>query len=543
MLVPNQADRRESPEIGRIPHYTWAAAHVKFATIYNSPLMKTVRDSIEKSGPHAMAVLSKRFAIHPFSIDRINLVHLDPPRPTSNEPFFKYLGIMIATKVDIDPKLLAQNLSIRSEGAESFDFPYWTSGGEACAIPEPKLFIIGEKNIVKDLVKAKNGFSPENFKELTKDDISIIVNQKTTQVDISKFIPEKYSAIAKVKGLKIHVNVSINPSMSAEVSFNNQSDTERAEIAFRDLAKTLLAETPKLRKEMIRKLEGSDKNRPSSFEELPEALTGLLGLSGLKQFEEEMLKPAVRNSNALMVAKMDLQIGPQPLALVGPLIALMDLSMSKAREEAKAKTEKYISANNLKIIGLAVHNFYSNYNRFPSDIVDKKTGKPLLSWRVAILPYLEHEALYKQFKLDEPWDSPNNIQLVKKLPKVYSALGKIEIDEKGNALTQYLGIRGPGCLFEPNDQIRIGAITDGTSNTIMIVEAKKGAVWSKPEDFDFNDTKLININVLGGVFPGGVHTVFCDGSVRFLSDKTSPDLLKALFTRAGSEIIDQIKFP
>src|SRR5262249_34008276 len=69
------------------------------------------------------------------------------------------------------------------------------------------------------------------------------------------------------------------------------------------------------------------------------------------------------------------------------------------------------SQNNLKLIGLAFHNYLSTYGVFPASASFKKGKKPLLSWRVAILPFIEQEALYKKFKLDEPWDSPHNKKL------------------------------------------------------------------------------------------------------------------------------------
>ncbi len=81
--------------------------------------------------------------------------------------------------------------------------------------------------------------------------------------------------------------------------------------------------------------------------------------------------------------------------------------------------------NNLKQIGLAMHNYESTFGTFPpAYIADKATGKPLLSWRVAILPFLEQDALYKQFHLDEPWDSAHNKTLIARMPPVYRSPGR-----------------------------------------------------------------------------------------------------------------------
>ena len=78
-------------------------------------------------------------------------------------------------------------------------------------------------------------------------------------------------------------------------------------------------------------------------------------------------------------------------------------AVSAARE---CRSKNAAGANNLKQIGLAMHNFHDSYGGFPAAYSTDKNGKPLLSWRVHILPFVEGQALYRQFKLDEPWDSP-----------------------------------------------------------------------------------------------------------------------------------------
>jgi hypothetical protein len=95
-------------------------------------------------------------------------------------------------------------------------------------------------------------------------------------------------------------------------------------------------------------------------------------------------------------------------------------------DDEPTPAEKQRDQNNLKQLGLACHNYLSATNHFPRNITDKD-GKLLLSWRVAILPYIEEEALYKQFKLDEPWDSEQNKKLSEKMPKVFAPVrGKVE---------------------------------------------------------------------------------------------------------------------
>src|SRR5262245_19749930 len=107
---------------------------------------------------------------------------------------------------------------------------------------------------------------------------------------------------------------------------------------------------------------------------------------------------------------------PMVLAM---LLAVAAFAAARPGDEAAKKEElRRQSANNLKQLVLAVHNFSDTYNRLPpAAVCDKKTGKPLLSWRVILLPFVEQGPLYKEFKLDEPWDGPNNKKLLEKMPK------------------------------------------------------------------------------------------------------------------------------
>ena len=211
-------------------------------------------------------------------------------------------------------------------------------------------------------------------------------------------------------------------------------------------------------------------------------------------------------------------------------LGLLLPAMQSAREAAQRSQ----STNNMRQIALAMHNgLDANGERFPDDIRDAD-GKPLLSWRVAILPYLEQGALYDQFKLDEPWDSPNNKPLLAMMPKTYASPGGRSGTPADHTLYQVL--RGEGGIFEPNQAAKISEIADGTSNTIFFVEAGAAVPWTKPADVNFEPEKPLP--ALGGMrWARGYNAAFADGSVRFLSERIAPAVLKALISRQGGEVI------
>ena len=145
------------------------------------------------------------------------------------------------------------------------------------------------------------------------------------------------------------------------------------------------------------------------------------------------------------------------------------------------------SINNMKMIMLAMHNYHDANKRFPPAYKADKEGKPLLSWRVLILPMIEQADLYNQFHLDEPWDSENNKKLIAKMPAEYRSPNS----KAGEGKTNYLTVRGENTVFPGKQGVRIADITDGTSFTIAIVEAsdEKAVIWTKPDDFEYRQGK------------------------------------------------------
>ena len=211
-------------------------------------------------------------------------------------------------------------------------------------------------------------------------------------------------------------------------------------------------------------------------------------------------------------------------------VALLRPSIERQRLQAK----RLQCMNNLKQIVLAMHNYQAANNTFPPAFVADKDGKPLLSWRVLILPYLNEKALFDEFHLDESWSSPHNKALIARMPEVFKCLDA----DLPAGRTRYLTPRGEATLFPGAEGIDIAQVTDGTSNTIAVVESAAGnsIVWTAPNDWEVIPAELKPEAVLKS-HPGGSNVAFADGSVRFLKGTIDAQVLNALLTRAAGEVI------
>src|SRR5262249_21519211 len=146
--------------------------------------------------------------------------------------------------------------------------------------------------------------------------------------------------------------------------------------------------------------------------------------------------------------------------------------------------EPYVgSAHHLQQIGIALVNYHAAAGRLPRRAIRGKGGETLLSWRVQILPFLEQEALYQKFRLDEPWDSPHNLHLMKEMPQVYTR-APWRVTEAPFA-THYQVFAGPGTAFE-GDGPTWDDFPDGRGNTLLVVEAAEAVPWTKPADLDYS---------------------------------------------------------
>jgi len=189
------------------------------------------------------------------------------------------------------------------------------------------------------------------------------------------------------------------------------------------------------------------------------------------------------------------------------------------------------SVNNLKQIALAMHNFHAANNRFPPAVLMGPDGKTPHSWRVALLPYLEQGNLYRQYRLDEPWDGPNNRQLLAKLPAIYRAPRELP----GSSNASYFVLTGPETIFDGPQGSGMADIRDGTSNTLLVVECKRDIPWTKPEDIPYDPRKPLP--ELGGCYEDLFIAAMADGSVRALPKTTDEQTLRALISKAGGEVV------
>jgi hypothetical protein len=184
----------------------------------------------------------------------------------------------------------------------------------------------------------------------------------------------------------------------------------------------------------------------------------------------------------------------------------------------------------------ALHDYEYKHGRFPPAAVCSEDGTPLYSWRVAILPFVEQDTLYKEFHFDEPWDSPHNIQFVDRMPRIYALPPRVEkrmrMPPGHTVMHVFVGKDAP---FEGTVGLRIADITDGLSNTIFVIEAGKPVPWTKPEDLPFDPHQPLPD--LQSPFKDGFRVGMGDGSVIWVNKNVNEQTLRAAITRNWGDVL------
>jgi hypothetical protein len=495
------------PDLARVPARSLALYSVRVADVWSSPLARGARDRLGKDLTAKIKDIETKTGLTAENVERVTIVLSGAKEPM---PLF-----FVGTAKAFDARKIFR-LAVPGGMEEKYKgetiFANEQQAGHALG---EKAFVIGPKADVQSLIdagkaKPEGGLVPALALAAKKHSWVVGLNPSVLPPEAEELPPqlEVLKPLLKATSATVAVDLGEKTTDEIRITFSGAADAGaglKAVQAGRKMALGLLDQG-------IGMLHKEEKD------------TSAKAIAGLLETVQKSLKAAriAREGNTI-VGRMDLKIDQ---ATAGAVVA----DAARKVREAAARAQ---SQNNLKQLAIAMHNNESTTGSLPAQAIYDKDGKPLLSWRVMLLPYLDQNELYKQFKLDEAWDSPHNKKLLAKMPVTYQAPSAKPKHPHG---TVYQAFVGNGAFFEGKKGIRLVDITDGTSNTIMIVEAANDVPWTKPEDLPFNPDKPLP--KLGGLYSTpGFNAAICDGSVRYFSGGVKESTLKKFITRNGGEVI------
>ncbi len=497
-------------DLDLVPREAAGFLTVRVADLWDSPALKEPRQQLAANNPQLMEQITKAVGVSPSEIERATIVL--PRGPKVREQGVVFVVLIAATKPVDKAKVVeallpgAKETKVRGQTVHAGgDAALYFAGDRAFAMgPAAGVELLLER---PDPKKGANDLSAALALAAGKHPVvgGLYMPTMVKELPINEVPPEveAIKPVFQAQALYGHIELGKEAVGRARMTFATEDAAARGEKAAQAMLDLIRQFLPIGLRELEREAKGKD-----------------TVLAAIKEFENGLKDVTPKLNGAAVEASMTVKLD----------LAKAAAAFVEATATAQGANERMKSTNNLKQIGLALHNYHDTYGSFPPAAVLSKDGKPLLSWRVLMLPYLENDALYKEFKLDEPWDSDHNKKLLAKMPKVFAPV-KGEVKDS----TFYRGLVGGGAFFEEKKKIRIAEITDGTSNTIMVVEAGDAVPWTKPDELPYDPDKPLP--KLGGLFDGDFNALFADGAVRFLKKSIDEKVLRGIITRAGGEVV------
>jgi hypothetical protein len=537
LLAADDKAQPLSPDLALVPPDAIGFAHVRVAEMWRGELFRGIRETVEKAGPQAIQAFDRRFAPVSSSLDRVTAFLL-PPEPGGNEPV---PVVIFRTSKPFDPDKLVESLVPNAQPHPIEGGRYFTDvqSDVGLRVIDRQTFLIAPakapaKVFAVSPAKATGPLGTALAQAGTHK-LTVAANTTLFPPGAVAQVPPPLQPLARAELFTLTADVASDVQFDLRVQYADADAAADAEKAARNGLEMARQQLGVARAELEKRLLAPS-DGPAKISELPEAAAMLFGLGAIGQYDEILRTlPLQRQDNRLRLA-MTVPIGNATTGVFATsmMVGMALPAVQKVRESGSGARAQ----NNLKQIALALHNYNDAYQgQLPAHAIYSKDGKkPLLSWRVAILPYVEQDALYREFHLDEPWDSEHNKKLIPKMPQVYLAPNAPPAKEPG--LTHYQVFVGGGAVWErgPQHPGLPRTFVDGTSNTIMVAEAAEPVIWTKPDDLTYDPAKPLPKLGADPASPTFI-VVMGDGSTRRVSRKALEKNLRAAITAAGNEVL------
>lgn len=528
-------------DLDLVPRDAAAFFHFRVADLWKTDVLADVRHFIERAGPEAMKTFKSKCVPDPATIDRVTVVALTPrafkdPFP-SVDPEAVSVVVIVRTNKPYNRLKLMEALEAREKIYNRNKYYFYEELWSGLVLVDELTFVIGTEDAVIQLLdmrkrgKADGPLQAALLEAAGKHHATIGLNPQAIAKETPfQGLPAPFSTL-----LDAHcgtLTLSMDKAFHAQLRLDYQQedkakDGEKALKQALDMARQGLTEP-------IGMLEKQMNKNPGKVElaKVPQNFGCLLGLGVLREVDT-LLKEAVitRKGNTVTLPFTYQRIQSANMYV----LMLAGVSMVGVSSEATFRQVGAVigqagldpQETHMKKIAEALEKYHADKGTYPPAAIYDKDGRPVLSWRVALLPYLGEEGLYKEFRLNEPWDSLYNKKLLKRIPKAFQQKDSWRINR---LKTADLVFTGPTTIFTGKQGTRKADI-DKLTILLASVDQENAIYWTKPLDLPYQEGKPLP--KLTGRYSGPSKVMLLGGEFRSLDQQTDEKTIRNLIKRSG----------
>ncbi len=486
---------------------------IRVGDLWTSEIAKPLRQRVMKEKTEDLEKLED-YGLTVAGIERLTYV--------SRNNFIQYL-MFVTTSKPYSLKKVLRSLGAEDAVKTDQEKKYYEGGGLGLHVLNDHTFVMGSEEEVKDFIdrsaKKADGSVPEAWRLASeKHHVFVGVNPSKVAKAAGLPVPPAFQPLLQSQSAALTFDFGTEISAKMHLTFPRGDQAREGEKAIKaglDLAQTVLINF--LDKELDPEGEAETPYVYNMLKKLPTALK----LVSVRARETSV--------DASLQVKLDAVTAGGILAELSRVNETYTTATIGAVNGQKSKDP---TQSNLQQLAQAMLKYHKDHGHLPANAIYSKKGEPLLSWRVELLPYLERDEMYKRFKLDEPWDSPNNIKLIDKMPEVFNDWGASRVNK--HKATRFRVFSGKGTAFEGTQGLRLGDFTDGTPTTFLIVVARRPVPWSKPDLLPYLPNRPL-CGLGSPINEEGFYAACADGKIHFIKDKKDEKTIRALITRNGGE--------
>ena len=575
--TPAATDAKLNPHLELIPHDATGFVHVQLGKLFATPDLDMIRKLLDKAGPTARNVFEKRNVPALSTIETLTLIYVKPQSfttslsdgsPDAVTPLVVITTTKPTNRQEIQ-KTLAPNGRTKTHKGYTYFGSEWT--WTAVQFLDGHTFIYGSEDAMyywlerdtnktglqgplKNAILEANGkhhatigvrpnqvpraIIPEEFPTMLP-----MFNSRSTFTTVGTKIgaagaaepapkKEKWATepLLKARCLTITADVDKELKVAGCFELGNAKEADAARLSLRqgiDLAVNSLAKRADDHQRDY--LRADEAPRPFHSQEIKDDLGTLFELGITRDLRDRLKAAQVEQTGTTVTLKV------APLSQLNLTMAAFGLFQNANMTFTTVggfvpMAQPADVCLHLKTLAKAFDAYHNKHGHYPAPAIYNAKGEAVLSWRVELLPFLGHEALYQQFKLNEAWDSPHNRKLLTKIPEAYQDPNTYK---KHAWQTPFKAIVGKGAAFEGKMGLKRTDFTDGPEQTMLVTEGLQVS-WTKPADI--NAAVLLE-NWNGNDQP--FHAILADCTTRQFQKNLDITVLQALVTRNGRERLSE----